>query len=178
MTTAEQQAVLQHRPLALGELGHRVAELLERRAARKLVDDAALARGDRQLRADRRGALRHAGEDLDAVEADADRPAVDDLVADEQRRGPVRRARGRDTPEQRHVRRRLGQDGEHRIGRIRVGIRKQHGGRGAGEVRNLRRPLLVVAGARDVEGMGFAAVEVGRPHGDGASVLDLAVAPR
>ena len=56
----------------------RLAQLLERRLAGQLADHVALARRDRQLRADRRRALGDARQHLDAVEPHADRAVVDD----------------------------------------------------------------------------------------------------
>ena len=72
-------------------------------------DDVAVGGGDRQLRPDRRGALRDAGQDLDAVEAHADRAVVEHLVAAEQDRRVVEPAAGGEAAEHRHRRRPPGQ---------------------------------------------------------------------
>ena len=65
------------------------------------LDDVAVGGGDRQLRPDRRGALRDARQHLDAVEPHADRALVDHLLAEEQRawrRRPPAPRRGRRAP--------------------------------------------------------------------------------
>ena len=91
---AQQQPAGDELALLLGELVDRLAQLLERGLAGELADDVALGRRDGQLGADRRRALRDARQQLDAVEAHADGARVDDLVAVEQHRAVVGRARG------------------------------------------------------------------------------------
>ena len=94
----------------------RLAQLLERRLARQLGDDVAVGGGDRQLRPDRRGALRHARQQLDAVEPHADRALVDHLLAEEQRGGAARHPRRGEAADHRDGGRRLRQVAQDGVG--------------------------------------------------------------
>ena len=68
---AEQQPAAEERALGRRQGLERVAQDLQRRPPVELADDVALGGGDGELRSDRRGALRDAGQHLDPVEAQA-----------------------------------------------------------------------------------------------------------
>ena len=81
---------------------------------------------------DRRGALRDARQDLDAVEAHADRAAVD--APRRRRTAPSSSSgvrAGGEPAEQRHHRRRLGQEAQHGVGGERERVGEQDRARGA-----------------------------------------------
>ena len=99
-----EQAALDQPQILGRERLDRLAQLLERRPAGQLSDHVALAGRDRQLGADRRGALGDHRQHLDAVEPDAHRAFGDDLVADEQHRLVVGRAARGEPAEQRQQR--------------------------------------------------------------------------
>ena len=137
-----QQPAVDEVAVLLGEAVDRLAQLGERGLAGELADDVAVGGRDGQLGADRRGALRDARQHLDAVEAHADRAAVDDLVAEEQRRAVVGRARGGHAAEQRQQRRRLGEEAQDGVGgeRERVGEQDRAGGARRGRAAPTARP--------------------------------------
>ena len=114
-----QQPALDERQVLRRQRLDRLAQLLERRPPRQLEDHVALGGGDRQLGPDRRRALRHARQQLDAVQPHPDRALVDHLLAEEQGGGAARHARRREAADDRHRRRRLRQEAQHRVGRER-----------------------------------------------------------
>ena len=173
---AHQQPALDEPEIVDGQRLDRLAQLLERRAARQLADDRPLAGGDRQLRPDRRGALRDAGQDLDAVEAHADGAGGHDLLAEQERRLGVRRAGRGETAEQRQHRRGGRELAQHRVGREGERIGQQQRARGAGQVRQPAEHALALAERLDlgVEGHRLAAVERRGPDRDRRALLDLA----
>ena len=145
---------------------------------RELVDDPSLASRDRQLGPDRRRALGHARQQLDAVEAHADRTAADDLLAEEQRGLAAQRAGAGHTAEHGHARRARMQLGQHRVGRKRVRIGQQDGPAGTREVRHAADRDAVL----DLLDLGMKrrhdpVVERRRPHRHGRAALDLAAVP-
>ena len=95
---------------------------VQRRASRQLGDHVALGRGDRELGPDGRGALRDAGQHLDARQADAHRAGLHQLPVQEQRRGALRGARARQAAEHRDARIGRRQRGQGRLGREGVGV--------------------------------------------------------
>ena len=106
----------------------------------ELADDVALGRGDGQLGADGRGALRHARHDLDAREGQADRAVAAQLVAEEEGGVAVERARAGDAAEHRHARSAARELAEHEVGRERVGVGEQDDARSRRRARAARRP--------------------------------------
>ena len=97
---AEQQPA-GHEGLLSGWSSRSPLERVEGRPPRELVDDVPLGRGDGQLRADRRRALRDARHHLDAREGEADSAVAAQLVAQEEGSVAVEGARAGDAPEDR-----------------------------------------------------------------------------
>ena len=96
--------------------------------------------GDGELRPDRRGALRDAGQQLDAVEPDADGAVVDHAVAEEQRGGAARvRAPTPAPPSTGTAGGGRPGSASTRVGRERRGVGEQDRAGGAGERRAARR---------------------------------------
>ena len=120
--------------------------------------------------------MRHARQDLHAVEADADGALRAYLVAVEQRRLVLRRAPRREPAEQRHHRGGLGELAQDRVGREGERVGEEHGAGRAGELRHAVEDALAVADGLDlrVEGRHRAAVERRGPDGHRGAALDLA----
>ena len=132
-----------------------------------------------ELGADRRRALRHARQQLDAVEAHADRAAGHDLLAEEQRRLAAQRARARHAAEHGHARRALVQLAEHRVGRKRVRVGQQDRAAGARQVGHAAdRDAVLDLVDLGVERRHDAVLERRRPDRDRRAALDLAARRR
>jgi hypothetical protein len=171
----DEQPVGDHVALALAERVDDLAHLVERRHARERRDHVPVRAGDGHLRPQRGGALRDARQHVDVVEAHADGARLEQLLAVEQRPGPVQGARARDAADDRHARRPLGEVAQQPVGREAVGIGQQHDRRRAVEVGQPADldPVLEALRLR-VERLRAPAVEGGGPDDDGGPALDLA----
>ena len=158
-----------------GEGGDLPAQALERRLSGELVDDVALAAGDRGLASDRPAALRDDGEDRQARDDGADGALrVHRVVQDERLRARPPPAGG-DPADERDPLVRLVQPRQERPDREREGIDEQRDQPRIVELGKARHrdPLLRLHG-RGVEALDLRARQRTRPHGHRGALLELA----